>query len=52
MSKKTGMSFQWQKLEQNEQCNTLSKSSFGIIPQSIEQLFKKQFGEVYQDRHP
>ena len=52
MSKKTVMSFWWQKLEQNEQCSKLSKSSFGIIPQSIKQLFKRQFGEVYQDRHP
>ena len=52
MSKKTVMSFWWQKLEQNEQCSKLSKSSFGIRPQSIKQLFKRQFGEVYQDRHP
>ena len=52
MSKKTRMSFRWQKLEQNEQCNKLSKSSFGIIPQSIKQLFRKQFSEVFQDRHP
>ena len=52
ISKKTGISFQWPKLEQDEQHNKLSKSSFGIISQSIKQLFIKQFSEVYQDKHP
>ena len=52
MSKKTRISLQWPKLEQDEQHNKLSKSSFGIISQSIKQLFIKQFSEVYQDKHP
>ena len=52
MSKKTRIRFQWPKLEQDEQHNKLSKSSFGIISQSIKQLFIKQFSEVYQDKHP
>ena len=36
MSKKKGMNFQWPELEQDEQRNKLSKSSFGVIHKAIQ----------------
>ena len=42
MSKKKGMNFQWPELEQDEQRNKLSKSSFGVIHKAIQWDLSRQ----------